>query len=174
MWPLLAIAGFSGISNYMQGAAQNKQTKADNAAKAKANLSTMRETAQVLNSLAVQSHELLSQAATARATATRQALIGKSTAESQAAAAGVHGASVDAVQQDIERELNWYKSDLSHNVDIEAFNAETQVRSVVANAKARILTPNATTSNSSLFVNSLFTGALSAGSTYASAYFKMA
>jgi len=172
MWGLIAQAALSIGGALLKGKQEGKDADAANAAKAKANLANAIDTADSIGTLQAQAGLFKSQAAAARTAAGRQALLGRGSAEAQAASAGVRGASVDAVLSDIDRELGWAEADLERNVDVEQFNMQTRLRSLISNAKANVYGYSPVAGNDTLLSGALMQRALTVGSNYANNYFK--
>lgn len=172
MWALLATAAFSIGSSLIKGRDNAAAAKLQNVEIAQTNLRNAMDTAQSVNTMQAQATLLKDQAATSRSAAQRQAMLGQSGAEAQAASAGVRGASVDAVLTDIDRELGWANADLERTVDVEGFNMQTRLKSLISNAQAGVFTKLPVASTGEIFGNAIVAGAESAANKYANTYFK--
>ncbi len=172
MWALIAQGAMMVGGALLKGRQQAKDAEAANEEKAKANLANAIDTADSISTLQAQAGLYKSQAAAARTAAGRQALLGRGTAEAQAASAGVRGASVDAVIADIDRELGFAEADLERNVDVEQFNMQTRLRSLISGAKANLYGYTPVEGGQAILSGALVQGALAVGSTYANNYFK--
>ena len=172
MWALLAMAALSVGGSLLKGKDEARAARARNVQVEKANLANAVNTAHSVSTLKAQATLFQDQAANARAAAERQALSGASGAEAQAASAGVRGASVDAVISDIDRELGWANANLERTVDIEAFNMQTRLRSLISGAQANVYGYTPVQSTNSIMSDAVVQAGMEAGSTYANSYFK--
>jgi hypothetical protein len=172
MWALIAQFALAVGGSLMKSKQEAKQLEKDNESKAKANLANAIDTAATISTLQTQAGLFKTQAAAARTAAGRQALMGKGSAETQAASAGVRGSSVDAVISDIDRELGYANADLERNVDVEQFNMQTRLRSLISGSKANTYGFTPVADGSTQLSGALVQGALVAGSNYANSYFK--
>jgi hypothetical protein len=172
MWALIAqgIQAIGGV--IIEGKAKNKQAAAENARVREANLLNAIETADSVSTLMGQQVVLRDKASTAHAAAIRQASLSKDSAEAQAAAAGVRGASADAVIQDIDRELGWATASIDSASEVEQFNMQTRLRSLISSSKANVIKGQPVGGTSSLITAAIGQGLLQMGATYASNYFQ--
>jgi hypothetical protein len=132
------------------------------------NLLTVRETALEISGLLAGQTTLRNQAADAYKNAERAGVVAKASAGTEAAAAGVQGASIDAVQMDIDREVSTAEAEIAQSLDIEQFNMSQRLRGLVASRKAQLGQLNRIPSSSDVFNQAVITSGLQVLDTYAS------
>lgn len=132
------------------------------------NLATVRETALEVSGLLAGQVSLRNQAADAYKNAARAGLVADATAGTSAAAAGVQGASIDAVQMDIEREVNTAQAEISQSLEVEQFNMSQRLRGLISARKAQFGQLNRVQSSHEIFNNAVVTSGLQVLGTYAS------
>lgn len=136
LWPLLAVGAMQLGQSLLNNRVATRQAAAENAARAAANRQTVLNTAQSIGAINVQAAELRTNAARQLHQAEVAALYATGTAVAQAAAAGVKGASVDAVTDDIDRELGEAQVTVAQNLETQQYNLQNRLREVIAGAAA--------------------------------------
>lgn len=169
----LALAfGLSAGKSLLGGLQNRALQKEENKSILETNRLKLVEMAHALGQTQVQHAAVRSQAATDLNTAGRMANTAGGDARAQAAAAGVRGASVDAVQNDIEMELSRAIGEIETAAIVQTYNLNEQARSIAQSTLHNLGYLNKVASPLQVLGSSLVDGALSAGSQYASAYFK--
>lgn len=164
-WLLAAQGAVTAAQGLLQNRQQRAQNKAQNRANAAADLITATNTAQALSALSVQNAAVRTQAAEDINRAEVAAYAATGTASANAAAASVKGASVDAVVNDITRELAEARTTIEQNVEVEQYNLSNRIRETIAGGIASLrgqVDVNRGTQNP------LLTGLFSAGGAYLS------
>lgn len=173
MWPmLLATFAMSAGQNALQGRQQQQATIAQNNKIAKADKANVAEAFQAVSSLEVQRGFLRRQTAKDLSLAVRAANEQGSGAEAAAAAAGVKGASVDAVQQEIDQDLTEAQGEMELAHIQGEFNLNQSIRELLTQTRLNLGQLQKVSSNSTVLGNALVAGAFSAAGTYADQYFK--
>lgn len=172
MWGALIGAGISLIGGALQGNEDRKAARRENEAKQAANLQNTLEIAQEIGSLNVQQGMLRRNAAAQRSTAQRVALLGSGSATASAASAGVRGASVDAVLQDINRELGWAHTELELEQEGQVYNLRNRIRQVTQSGIANLYGYNPVQSSGDVMRNAAVGAGLNFASQYANQYFQ--
>ena len=172
MLPLIAMAGVSVLQGILGGAAQRKQIKAQNKAAAQANALNTLEAFQGVSAIEVQRGAVRQQTAKTLALADRRAAEASSTVGAASAATGVQGASVDAVQNDIDRELGEVQGELEIQHINQEYTLNQRVRELVTGTRMSLEQMQDVPSSASILRGALLQGAMSAGSAYANQYFQ--
>lgn len=133
-WAMLAQGAMSAIKTANENKFRRKQVEAANKAAAAADYATVANASQAISALNVQNGQLRVEAAAQLNAAEVEAYKAAGSAVANAAAAGVKGASVDAVVMDIDRELGDVKTDVEQNLEIQQYNLTNRIREVVAGA----------------------------------------
>lgn len=167
--PLLAAGGMSALQQGLANKEERNKIKAENKARLKTDLDNLGATARDIANLGVMAASYRKQAVASQVEAKRQGMLAGGSAEAQAGAFGVKGASVDAVALDIEREVGEALIQIDDNLDNQMWNLAEQAHSIQAQAKAGLLGQKSTTAGQR---SPLVAGLMSAGSLYASQYFK--
>lgn len=134
IWALAGMAALSAVKTGIENKEKVKQIKADNKVRYAADLETLANNAQNVGSLMVQHGQLRVQAAKEFNAAEREAYKAKGTGEAQAAAAQVKGASVDAVLNDIDRELYEAKLATVQNFETAEYDLNNRLRDLTVGA----------------------------------------
>ena len=169
---LFAVAGMSGLQSVLGGLQTREQIAAQNAANAAANYRNTVEAFQGVSAIEVQRAQLRQQTAKTLDLAGRRAEEEASTTGAMAAAAGVKGASVDAVQDAIARERQDAEFEIASQYSSQDYNLNQQIRELVTGTRLNFAQMQKVPSIGSVISGGLTSGALSAGSMYASSYFK--
>lgn len=139
VWPLIAMAAVSAISSGQQQGAQQKAATAQNKAIREANRENTIKTGFQVGLLNVQRGQRLMQRTQRMAEVGQGELIEAGAAGNNAAAAGTVGASVDAVQQDIELKFDRMRDSLELENEIEAFNYNTALHDVLQGGQDKLV-----------------------------------
>lgn len=167
--PLLAAGGLQAGQALLSNREKVKQTKLENKARAKVDMRNLADAAQQVGSLGMMAAQYRTAATKARMDADREFSKARGASNAQAGAAGVKGASVDAVLMDLDREQAETHVAIERNLENEQYNLGEQIRQLqvaTANGLLGQLNPRAG------LRNPLLEGALSAGTMYANAYFQ--
>lgn len=168
------LVGFAAktASNYLAGDSNRKSIEANNTAILLNNISVMKETAQEVSGLLAGQVTLRMQASDALRNASTAGMLGIESGRTEAAAAGVTGSSIDAVQMDAEKQAADAKVAIEQSVSVEQFNMSQRLRSLISGRKAQLGTTQRAPSRSELFTQSVVGSALNSAEMYANAYFK--
>ncbi|QJD54812.1 putative internal virion protein [Pseudomonas phage MR6] len=169
IWMLAASAALSALQTTQANKEKVAQAKAQNKVNYAADLQTATNTAANIGSLLVQQGQLRVSAAKQFNEAEREAYKATGTAQAQAAAAQVKGASVDAVLGDIDRELGEAQASTEQNFEVGNYNLTNSIREMTSGAISSLrggVNPYA--GQQSALVN----GLMSAGQTYMSQAFR--
>lgn len=169
MWQMFALAAAQGV---MGGLQQRKQTKAENKAKQIANTRNTLEAFQAVSSIEVMRGGVRQQTAKTMALAERRAGEEASGTAAVAAASGVKGASVDAVQDDIGRALGEAIGETEIQHINQEYNLNQQIRSLMVQTRFNLLQEQKVPSALQAALGGAMNGLMQAGQTYASSYFK--
>jgi uncharacterized protein (DUF1800 family) len=167
--PMLIAGAMSAGKTALDNKEAIRKGKLENKARAKVDLRNLADAAQQVGSLGMLAGEYRRQATETSIAAQREVGKAKGTAEAQAGAAGIKGASVDAVFQDLDREFNEAQVQIDRDLENKQYNLSEQLRSLqlaTANGLLGQTNPRAGLSSP------LLSGALQMGSMYADAYFK--
>ena len=167
--PMLAAGALKAGQTFLDNKEKIRQTKLENKAREKTDLRNLADAAEQVGSLGMMAAQYRTAATQARTAADREVGKARGTAEAQAGAAGIKGASVDAVLTDLDRELGEAEVAIDRNLENQQYNLSEQIRSLqhaTVNGLLGQLDPRAN------LRNPLLTGALQAGSMYASSYFQ--
>ncbi|MNJ09333.1 hypothetical protein D3C77_34770 [compost metagenome] len=166
-WPLVAVGALSMGQSLLGNRVATQQAAAENRARAAANHQTVLNTAQSVGAINVQAAELRTNAARQLHEAEVAALAATGSATANAAAAGVRGASVDAVVGDIDRELSEAQVTTAQNLELGQYNLQNRLREVIAGASASLRGEV-----SAQTTNPLLAGLFSAGGAYLNNYMR--
>lgn len=169
---LFAVAGASALQSLVGGMQQQKQIKAQNKEIARVNAINTLEAFQGVSAIEVQRGRLRQQTAKSLALVDRRAEEEASTTGAVAAAAGVKGASVDAVRRDIDRAEQEAQFELEQQHITQEYDLNQRIRELMVSTKNSLGSMQKVPSTGSIIGGALLSGALSAGSQYASSYFK--
>lgn len=173
MWPmLLATFAMSAGQNALQGRQQQQAAIAQNKEISKANAANAAEAFQAVSSIEVQRGFLRKQTAKDLHLAVRAANESGSTVAAAAAAAGVRGASVDAVQQEIDQDLSEAQGEIEQAHINNEYNLNQSIRELLTQTRLNFGSLQNVPSTASILGNALVAGGLSAAGTYANQYFK--
>lgn len=169
IWMLAATAAMSALQTGVANREKAAQIKAQNKVNYAADLQSLANNAQNINSLLVQNGQLRVSAAKEYNAAEQEAYKAKGTTIANAAAAQVKGASVDATLQDIDRELSEAEVSTDQNFEIGQYNLQQQLRQMMYSAEMGLrgrIDPNTGRQNP------LVNGLMAAGSAYVSSAFR--
>lgn len=166
-WMMLAQGAMAGGQTALQNRANDKAARAQNRANYAADLETTINLAQAVTAVNVQNAELLTSAARQSNEAEQAAYAAAGTAETNAAAAGVKGASVDAVGLDIQRELEETKVAIEQNLEVQQYNLSNRLAEMRYGASAA-MRGTVKAQHSSPLVS----GLMAAGGSYMNNYMK--
>lgn len=164
--------GMSAAQGVLGGIQQRKQAQAQNALTKKQNRLNAMEAAHSIAGMRLQGAQARKQAASDMAVAGRMADSATGDAVASAAAAGVKGASIDAVAQDIDIELGRAKAEVQQSVINNTHNRNEQIRSLAVQTRLNLGTFQNVPSVGRVVAGAAVQGALTAGSQYASSFFK--
>lgn len=138
MWQMAVQAAIKAGGNYLAGRQEARQLEQQNKRIDEANLKNALETVEEISSLSVQNLFIRDQAARLRSQVSRSAMLGAAGYEANAAAAGVVGGSVDAVMNDIERELQQARAEQAISQEMQQYNLNQSLRSLMSASKANV------------------------------------
>lgn len=169
---LFAVAGASALQGLLGGMQQRKQIQAQNAETARVNLLNTLEAFQGVSAIEVQRGRVRQQTAKNLALVDRRAAEEASTTGAISAAAGVKGASVDAVRADIDRAEQEARFELEQQHIAQEHDLNQRVRELMVSTKNNLGSMQKVPSTGNIIGGALLSGALSAGSAYASSFFQ--
>ncbi len=172
MWPMLAMFAVNAGSSLLQGSQQRKQIKAQNKALRQANIANTEEAMYSIGTIRVQQADMRMQAQRQQAEAVRAAGQAAGDARTLAAAAGVKGASVDAVQYDVEKSLDDALAEIQISAINSQFNLNQQIRQVARQTAANLHQYQKVPSTGDILRQSILSGAMAAGQAYAGQFFQ--
>lgn len=166
-WMLLAAGAMSAGQSALGNISSQKAAQAENKARAVANLATVKNAAATVSAINVQEATLRTDAARQLRDAETAAYAATGSARANASAASVKGASVDAVTDDIQRELGEAQVTVEQNLETQQYNLQSRLREVIAGTVASLsgVVKAQTT-------DSLVAGVMGAGSAYMNNYMK--
>lgn len=167
--PMLAAGAMSAGKAALDNKDKQDQAKRENKAREKVDLRNLADAAQQVGSLGMLAGEYRRQATETRISAQREIGKARGTAEAQAGAAGIKGASVDAVFDDLDREFGEAEVAIDRDLENKQYNLGEQLRSLqlsTANGLLGQINPKAG------LKNPLMDGLMTMGSMYADSYFK--
>lgn len=167
--PMLAAGAMSAGKAALDNKDKQDQAKRENKAREKVDLRNLADAAQQVGSLGMLAGEYRRQATETRISAQREIGKARGTAEAQAGAAGIKGASVDAVFDDLDREFGEAEVAIDRDLENKQYNLGEQLRSLqlsTANGLLGQINPKAG------LKNPLMEGLMTMGSMYADSYFK--
>lgn len=167
--PMLAAGAMSAGKAALDNKDKQDQAKRANKAREKVDLRNLADAAQQVGSLGMLAGEYRRQATETRSSAQREIGKARGTAEAQAGAAGIKGASVDAVFDDLDREFGEAEVAIDRDLENKQYNLGEQLRSLqlsTANGLLGQINPKAG------LKNPLMEGLMTMGSMYADSYFK--
>lgn len=154
-----------GLQNRSLQEAQNRHIRENNRLR-------LVEMSRAIGNTQVQAAAVRAQAATDLNTAGRMANTASGDATAQAAAAGVRGASVDAVQSDIQMELSRAIGEIETATIASTYNLNEQARNIAQSTLLNLGYLNKVASPAEMLGSAAVYGGLSTGSVYAEQYFK--
>lgn len=169
MFWMLAQGAAAGIKARLENDERRKALRAENAATRATNSRIIANTGEEISAINVQNGLLRVGAARDLNAASREAYAATGSAVANAAAAQVKGASVDAVLNDIDRELGEARVSTEQALELGQYNITNRIREVTSSAAASILgeiDPNRGATSP------LMSGLMAAGSTYLSSAMK--
>lgn len=169
---LFAVAGASALQSLVGGMQQRKQIKAQNKETARVNAINTLEAFQGASAIEVQRGRLRQQTAKNLSRVDRRAEEEAATTGAVAAAAGVKGASVDAVRMDIDRAEQEAQFEIEQQHVTQEYDLNQRIRELMVSTKNSLGSMQKVPSTGSIIGGALLSGALSAGSQYASSFFK--
>lgn len=172
MNPLLAMFGMQAAQGSVQGLVQRKDMYAQNKAIAQMNLANIDAAKESILNVQMQQNFARQQAAASIDAARRAALSSGGVFEAEAAAAGVRGASVDAVQMDIERALGENVDQQRADAVMTEFNLNAEIVNIAANTRMNLTPVHKIPSVSSTLARSVVGAGISTGAAYAASRFQ--
>lgn len=169
---LFAVAGASALQSLVGGMQQREQIKAQNKETARVNQINTLEAFQGVSAIEVQRGRLRQQTAKTLTLVDRRAEEEAATTGAVAAAAGVKGASVDAVRMDIDRAEQEAQFEIEQQHVTQEYDLNQRIRELMVSTKNSLGSMQKVPSTGSIIGGALLSGALSAGSQYASSFFK--
>lgn len=169
---LFAVAGASALQSLIGGKQQQKQIKAQNKEIARVNAVNTLEAFQGVSAIEVQRGRVRQQTAKNLSLVDRRAEEEAATTGAVAAAAGVKGASVDAVRMDIDRAEQEAQFEIEQQHVTQEYDLNQRIRELMVSTKNSLGSMQKVPSTGSIIGGALLSGALSAGSQYASSFFK--
>ena len=169
---LFAAAGASTLQSLIGGTQQRKQIEAQNKEIARVNQINTLEAFQGVSAIEVQRGRVRQQTAKNLALVDRRAEEEASTTGAISAAAGVKGASVDAVRADIDRAEQEAQFEVEQQHVTQEYDLNQRIRELMVSTKNSLGSMQKVPSTGSIIGGALLSGALSAGSQYASSFFK--
>jgi len=169
---LFAVAGASALQSLIGGMQQRKQIEAQNKETARVNRINTLEAFQGVSAIEVQRGRLRQQTAKTLALVDRRAEEEAATTGAVAAASGVKGASVDAVRMDIDRAEQEAQFEVEQQHVTQEYDLNQRIRELMVSTKNSLGSMQKVPSTGSIIGGALLSGALSAGSQYASSFFK--
>lgn len=169
---LFAVAGASALQSLVGGTQQRKQIEAQNKEIARVNAINTLEAFQGVSAIEVQRGRVRQQTAKNLALVDRRAEEEASSTGAIAAAAGVKGASIDAVRMDIDRAEQEAQFELEQQHVTQEYDLNQRIRELMVSTKNSLGSMQKVPSTGSIIGGALLSGALSAGSQYASSFFK--
>lgn len=167
--PMLIAGAMSAGKSAINNKEQIKKGKRENAAREKVDLRNLADAAQQVGSLGMLAGEYRRQATETRNQAQREVGKARGTAEAQAGALGIKGASVDAVFDDLDREFSEAQVNIDRDLENKQYNLSDQLRQLqlsTANGLLGTINPRAG------LQNPLLDGAMTMGAMYANSYFQ--
>ena len=169
---LFAVAGASTLQSLLGGIQDRKNIKAQNAETARVNRINTLEAFQGVSAIEVQRGRVRQQTAKNLALVDRRAEEEASTTGAISAAAGVKGASVDAVRADIDRAEQEAQFEIEQQHVTQEYDLNQRVRELMVSTKNNLGSMQKVPSMGNIIGSALLSGAMSAGSQYASSFFK--
>lgn len=169
---LFAVAGASALQSLIGGTQQRKQIQAQNAETARVNRINTLEAFQGVSAIEVQRGRVRQQTAKNLALVDRRAEEEAATTGAISAAAGVKGASVDAVRSDIDRAEQEAQFEIEQQHITQEYDLNQRVRELMVSTKNNLGSMQKVPSMGNIIGGALLSGAMSAGSQYASSFFK--
>jgi len=166
--PLAAMFATSALQGILGGRAKRKLMKRQNEAAFQANQRNLIQNADTISSLNLQASQLRQSAAVQRFQANREADKAQGTAEAQAAAAGVKGASVDAQAQLLEKRADEVDATILYNTEVQTNNVTQQITQQVYSTLANFNYGAGKAPSNSSIIGAAF---INAGIQTASSYF---
>lgn len=173
MWALVAYAGVQALQGIMGAKQQNKQIKAQNKLDLETNRANMLEAEYARTALDAQRTAVRDQTAKQLDLANRMRMQAQGGVQAQAAAAGVKGASVEHVVQDIDRDAQERKFELENQHVWTEYDITQQQVNVYGSARAALLRPRRMQSSSQILKGSVLQAGLNTAGLYASQYFEI-
>lgn len=167
MFMALAIGfGVKALGGILGGISKNKQIKAQNKATYLQNQRMLLQAGQQANQAYAQMGALSSQATGLQAEAQRQARLQGGQQDTLAAASGTIGASVDAVQNDIEHQSDVQRAQLATDLDTQLSNLRSQADSAFSSAVNNLGAGQKTQSMGSIIGKSVLSAGVDTGLNY--------
>lgn len=169
---LFAVAGASALQSLIGGMQDRKNIKAQNKETARVNRINTLEAFQGVSAIEVQRGRVRQQTAKNLALVDRRAEEEASTTGAISAAAGVKGASVDAVRSDIDRAEQEAQFEIEQQHITQEYDLNQRVRELMVSTKNNLGSMQKVPSMGNIIGGALLSGAMSAGSQYAASFFK--
>lgn len=172
MSALLAMFGMQAAQGSVQGLLQRKEMQRQNEAIAKANLANINAAQETILAVDIRKSFVRQQAQSDMESARRAALAASGEATAEAAAAGVRGASIDAVQSDISRALGENIDQQRADAIAEEFNLNAEIQNIAANTRMNLTPLHRVPSVSSTLLRATVGAGVQAGATYTASRFQ--
>lgn len=167
--PMLMMGAMSAGKAALDNKEKIRSAKLENKAREKVDMRNLADAAQQVGSLSMMAAQFRQAATKSSMEADRQVGLARSTNEAQAGAAGIKGASVDAVMQDLDREMSEAQVGIERNLENEQYNLGEQLRQLQHNTANGLLGQMNPRAN---LRSPLLEGAMTMGSMYANSYFQ--
>lgn len=172
MNPLLAMFGIQAAQGAVQGLLQRKEMLRQNEAIAKANLANINAAKETMLAVGIRKSFVRQQAQSAMDSARRAALSASGAATAEAAAAGVRGASIDAVQDDIARALGENIDQQRADAIVEEFNLNAEIKNIAINTRMNLTPLHRVPSATSTLLRAAVGAGVQTGAAYAGSRFQ--
>lgn len=172
MSALLAMFGMQAAQGAAQGLLQRKEMLRQNEAIAKANLANINAAQETILAVGVQKSFIRQQAQSSMESARRAALGASGEATAEAAAAGVRGASIDAVQSDINRALGENIDQQRADAVQNEFNLNAEIQNIAAQTRMNLTPLHRIPSVTSTLLRGVVGAGVQAGASYAGSRFQ--
>lgn len=159
---LFAVAGASALQSMVGGMQQQKQIKAQNKEIARVNAINTLEAFQGVSAIEVQRGRLRQQTAKTLALVDQRAEEEAATTGAVAAAAGVKGASVDAVRMDIDRAEQEAQFEIEQQHITQEYDLNQRIRELMVSTQNSLGSMQKVPSTGNIIGGALLSGALSA------------
>lgn len=172
MNPLLLMFGAQAAGGAVTGLLERKDMYAQNKAIAEANIRAIRAANDTLMGVRAQQNFARQQAQASMDSARRAAMSASGTYTAEAAAAGVRGASVDAVQVDIDRALGENIDQQRADAVQTEFNLNAEIQNIAAQTRMNLTPLHKIPSVGTTLLPAALGAGISTGAAYAASRFQ--